>query len=38
VLKGKVRAWLVQTADVMAFTQARGLHGGAGALIVLLRG
>jgi DNA-nicking Smr family endonuclease len=36
VLKGKVRAWLVQRQDVLAFTQARGPDGGAGALIVLL--
>jgi DNA-nicking Smr family endonuclease len=36
VLKGKVRSWLVQRQDVLAFTQARGADGGAGALIVLL--
>jgi DNA-nicking Smr family endonuclease len=36
VLKGKVRNWLVQRDDVLAFTQARGPDGGAGALIVLL--
>jgi DNA-nicking Smr family endonuclease len=36
VLKGKVRAWLVQCGQVLAFTQARGHDGGAGALIVLL--
>lgn len=36
VLKGKVRAWLVQRLEVLAFTQARGPDGGAGALIVLL--
>lgn len=36
VLKGKVRAWLVQRQEVLAFTQARGPDGGAGALIVLL--
>jgi DNA-nicking Smr family endonuclease len=36
VLKGKVRAWLVQREEVLAFTQARGPDGGAGALIVLL--
>jgi DNA-nicking Smr family endonuclease len=38
VLKGKVRGWLVQKAEVAAFTQAPGPQGGAGALIVLLRG
>jgi DNA-nicking Smr family endonuclease len=38
VLKGKVRAWLVQKADVIAFTQARAAEGGAGALVVLLAG
>lgn len=38
VLKGKVRAWLVQKADVIAFTQARAAEGGAGALVVLLKG
>jgi len=36
VLKGKVRAWLVQKNEVMAFTQARASEGGAGALVVLL--
>lgn len=38
VLKGKVRGWLVQKSEVVAFTQARAAQGGAGALIVLLRG
>jgi DNA-nicking Smr family endonuclease len=37
VLKGKVRGWLVQRAEVIAFTQARASEGGHGALIVLLR-
>lgn len=37
VLKHKVRSWLVQKNEVMAFVQARGPDGGAGALIVLLR-
>jgi len=37
VLKGKVRAWLTQKADVAAFTQARPADGGAGAIVVLLR-
>jgi DNA-nicking Smr family endonuclease len=37
VLKGKVRAWLVQKREVLAFTQARAAEGGAGALVVLLQ-
>jgi len=37
VLKGKVRHWLVQRDEVLAFTQARGIDGGHGAVIVLLR-
>ena len=37
VLKGKVRAWLVQRQEVLAFTQARASEGGHGAVIVLLR-
>ncbi len=37
VLKSKVRSWLVQKQEVLAFVQARGSEGGAGALIVLLR-
>jgi DNA-nicking Smr family endonuclease len=37
VLKIKVRHWLMQTEAVLAFTQARGADGGAGAVIVLLR-
>ena len=36
VLKGKVRGWLVQRQEVIAFTQARACDGGAGALLVLL--
>ena len=36
VLKGKVKSWLVQKNEVLAFTQARASQGGAGALIVLL--
>ncbi|MEO5698108.1 MAG: Smr/MutS family protein [Burkholderiaceae bacterium] len=35
VLKGKVMSWLVQKKDVIAFTQARGCDGGAGAVLVL---
>lgn len=37
VLKAKVRAWLVQKEEVMAFAQARASDGGHGALVVLLR-
>jgi DNA-nicking Smr family endonuclease len=37
VLKGKVHGWLVQKNDVLAFVQARGDEGGAGAVVVLLR-
>ncbi len=37
VLKAKVRGWLVQKSEVLAFTQARAADGGHGALIVLLR-
>jgi len=37
VLKGKVRAWLRQRDEVIAFCQARGADGGAGAVMVLLR-
>ena len=38
VLKGKVRAWLVQKESVLAFVQARAADGGHGALVVLLAG
>ncbi len=38
VLKGKVRRWLSQCAEVLAFAQASGPQGGAGALLVLLDG
>lgn len=37
VLKGKVHGWLVQKDEVLAFVQARGDEGGAGAVVVLLR-
>jgi DNA-nicking Smr family endonuclease len=37
VLKAKVKTWLVQKSEVIAFTQARASDGGAGALVVLLR-
>ncbi|TDM05006.1 MAG: DNA mismatch repair protein MutS [Ideonella sp. MAG2] len=36
VLKAKVQRWLAQRREVIAFTQASGPDGGAGALIVLL--
>ena len=38
VLKAKVQRWLGQSDAVLAFTQASAPLGGAGALIVLLRG
>ncbi|MDY0746420.1 Smr/MutS family protein [Paucibacter sp. R3-3] len=38
VLKGRVRRWLVQKQEVLAFVQARASDGGAGALMVLLTG
>jgi DNA-nicking Smr family endonuclease len=37
VLKGKVQGWLVQKNEVLAFVQARGDEGGAGAVVVLLK-
>jgi DNA-nicking Smr family endonuclease len=37
VLKSKVKSWLVQKSEVIAFTQARASDGGHGALLVLLR-
>lgn len=37
VLKGRVQSWLVQKQEVLAFVQARGDEGGAGALVVLLK-
>ena len=37
VLKGKVRSWLVQKDEVLAFCQARAQDGGSGAIVVLLR-
>ena len=37
VLKSRVQSWLVQKDEVLAFVQARGDEGGAGALVVLLR-
>ncbi len=38
VLRVKVRRWLVQREEVLAFVQARPAEGGAGALVVLLQG
>lgn len=38
VLKSKVQRWLVQKNEVQAFVQAAPVQGGAGALLVLLRG
>ncbi|MEB0140363.1 MULTISPECIES: Smr/MutS family protein [unclassified Undibacterium] len=37
VLKHKVRNWLIQTEEIVAFSQATAADGGAGALIVLLQ-
>lgn len=37
VLRVKVRRWLVQREEVLAFVQARPAEGGAGALVVLLQ-
>lgn len=37
VLKNKVRSWLVQKEEILAFCQARAADGGAGALVVLLK-
>lgn len=37
VLKGLVKAWLAGRQEVLAYCQARGSDGGAGALMVLLR-
>ena len=37
VLKSKVKTWLVQKEEVIAFVQARAADGGNGALLVLLR-
>jgi DNA-nicking Smr family endonuclease len=37
VLKGKVRNWLVQKEEVIAFCQAKASDGGSGALVVLLK-
>jgi DNA-nicking Smr family endonuclease len=38
VLKTKVKHWLAQRDDVLAYCQARPVDGGSGALLVLLKG
>ena len=38
VLKDKVRGWLAQKDQVLAWAQAQGRDGGSGALVVLLQG
>jgi DNA-nicking Smr family endonuclease len=38
ILKSKTAAWLTQREEVLAYCQARPADGGAGALVVLLRG
>lgn len=37
ILKNKVRSWLVQKDEVLAFCQARAVNGGTGALVILLK-
>lgn len=37
VLKNKVRSWLTQRNDILAFCQARPVDGGDGAVVVLLK-
>jgi DNA-nicking Smr family endonuclease len=37
VLKNKVRNWLAQKDEVIAFCQARAADGGSGAVVVLLK-
>ena len=37
VLKGKLRSWLALRDEVLAFCQAPRVHGGSGAVLVLLR-
>ena len=37
VLKGKVRVWLTQREEVLAYVQARAPDGGSGAIVVLLK-
>jgi DNA-nicking Smr family endonuclease len=38
ILKTYVKAWLAQRAEVLAYCQARAFEGGAGAVVVLLKG
>ncbi|TSA14370.1 MAG: DNA mismatch repair protein MutS [Betaproteobacteria bacterium] len=38
VLRAKVKHWLAQREEVLAFCQARPTDGGSGALVVLLKG
>lgn len=38
VLKHKLRSWLMQRDDVIAYCQARAVDGGGGAVVVLLKG
>jgi DNA-nicking Smr family endonuclease len=38
VLKGKVRRWLAQWDDVLAYAEAPQHAGGGGAVLVLLKG
>ncbi|MGI4814811.1 MAG: Smr/MutS family protein [Janthinobacterium lividum] len=37
VLKGKVRSWLTQKSEIIAFCEARSYDGGSGAVLALLR-
>ena len=37
VLRNKVKNWLMQRDDVLAFCQARAIDGGSGAVVVLLK-
>lgn len=37
VLKNKVRSWLTQRNDILAFCQAKPVDGGSGAVMVLLK-
>jgi DNA-nicking Smr family endonuclease len=37
VLKSKVRGWLRQRDEVLAFVEARPIAGGSGAVVVLLK-
>ena len=38
VLKNKLRSWLMQRDEVIAYAQARHADGGSGAVVVLLKG